>query len=326
LDDTSKLVLENNQVLIIPQFNTFANLPRPRVVLQFCNTHSLACFFRKTPYNFHRMDQAKPKTGIFQAIGKSLLILVVGLLLAGWLFYTPEGLLGKADAVGYSVCHRIDARSFHLGERQLPLCARCSGMFLGALLGLVYQSWLAGRRSSMPPLRVALVLGGFVLAFGIDGLNSYLHFFPGVPTLYEPQNWLRLFTGTGMGLGIAAVMHPVFHRTVWKDVDLRPPLGSLRSLGGVLLLAGLLDGLVLTENPLILYPLALASAGSVIVLLVMIYTIVWLMLFRQENRFRSLGQLSLALVGGFGLALLQIAVLDWARFLLTGTWGGFNLG
>ncbi len=272
------------------------------------------------------MDQAHPKTGFLPFIGRSLLILAAGLLLIGWWIYTPGGLLGKADAVGYSVCHRIDARSFHLGERQLPLCARCSGMFLGALLGLVYQSWLGGRRSGMPPLRVAAVLGLMALAFGVDGLNSYLHFFPGAPTLYEPQNWLRLITGMGMGLGIAGVMHPVFHRTAWAAVDTRPSLGSLRSLSGLLLLAGLLDGLVLTENPLILYPLALASAGSVIVLLAMIYTVIWLMLFRQENRFSSLGQMSIALVGGVGLALLQIAILDGVRYLITGTWGGFHLG
>ena len=29
-----------------------------------------------------------------------------------WLSYTPPGLLGKADAIGYAVCHRISARSF----------------------------------------------------------------------------------------------------------------------------------------------------------------------------------------------------------------------
>jgi hypothetical protein len=165
-----------------------------------------------------------------------------------------------------------------------------------------------------------------VLLFGIDGLNSYLHFFPGVPTLYDPQNWLRLITGTGMGLGIASVLFPVFNATVWAEVDTRPALGSLRVLGGLVLLAAFVDGLVLTENPLILYPLALASAASVIVLLVLIYTVIWLMVFRLENRFTSLRGLVFLLVGGFALALLQIAALDLARYWLTGTWGGFQLG
>jgi hypothetical protein len=129
-----------------------------------------------------------------------------------------------------------------------------------------------------------------------------------------------------MGLGIAAVLYPVFNATAWTSLEPRPALGSLRRLGGGVCLAAILDGLVLTENPLILYPLALASAAGVIVLLVLVYTVVWLMLFRLENRLTTLRQLVFPLVGGFALALLQIAVLDLVRFWLTGTWGGFQLG
>ncbi len=29
---------------------------------------------------------------------------------------------------------------------------------------------------------------------------------------------------------------------------------------------------------------------------------------------------------GFGTALLQVAVFDWVRFALTGTWDGFIIG
>ena len=76
-------------------------------------------------------------------------LLAVGLLLVGWLFNTPGGLLGKADAVGYAVCHRIDLRSFYIGDRQLPLCARCTGMYLGAMLGLVYQVFFGRRRAGL---------------------------------------------------------------------------------------------------------------------------------------------------------------------------------
>ena len=81
-----------------------------------------------------------------------LAIVSVGLLLIGWLLNTPPGLLGKADAIGYAVCHRIDLRSFHLGDRQLPLCARCTGMYLGALLALMFQFFTGRRRSGAPPM------------------------------------------------------------------------------------------------------------------------------------------------------------------------------
>ena len=41
-----------------------------------------------------------------------IVVLLVAGILAIWLGFTPDGTLGKADAVGYAVCHRIDVRSF----------------------------------------------------------------------------------------------------------------------------------------------------------------------------------------------------------------------
>jgi uncharacterized membrane protein len=255
-----------------------------------------------------------------------MVILTVGLLLVGWLLNTPEGLLGKADAVGYAVCHRIEWRSFHLGERQTPLCARCSGMYLGAMLGLAYQAILSRRRAGMPHWRVWAVFALLVGAFGVDGLNSYLHLFPGAPSLYEPQNWLRLLTGTGMGLVIAGALFPSFNQTVWANWEPVPAITGLRSLGIMILLGLLLDGIVLTQNPLILYPLALVSAAGVIVLLTIVYCMVWLMILRAENRFLHVKQLLFPLLAGFGTALAQIVLLDLVRYLFTGSWGGFHLG
>jgi uncharacterized membrane protein len=254
------------------------------------------------------------------------LIVVVGLLLAGWLLNTPAGLLGKADAIGYAVCHRIDARSFHLGDRQLPLCARCSGMYLGAIAGLLYQALTGRRRAGMPGWRLLVPIGLLVGAFVVDGLNSYLSLFPNAPSLYPPNNTLRLLTGSGMGLAIAVLLFPSFNQTVWASPDGLPALNGWRSLAGLLLLVLLLDLVVRTENPLVLFPLALVSAAGVLVLLTMVYVMLWLMVLRQENRFERARQLLLPLVGGFGVALLQIIMLDALRFLLTGTWDGFHLG
>lgn len=130
--------------------------------------------------------ESEPKTSRWPEKGlKVTLALVVGLVLLGWLLNTPPGLLGKADAIGYAVCHRIDLRSFHLGERALPLCARCSGMYLGAMLGLAYQAIRWPRRSGMPVRSVQAVLVVFVLAFALDGINSFMSLFPAGPLLYK---------------------------------------------------------------------------------------------------------------------------------------------
>jgi len=94
----------------------------------------------------------------------------------------------------------------------------------------------------------------------------------------------------------------------------------------LLALAGVMNIMVLSENPLLLYPLALISAAGVLILLTLVYSMVWMLLLKKENLYNTLSQMVMFLVAGFGTAILQIALMDIARFLLTGTWDGFHLG
>lgn len=255
-----------------------------------------------------------------------VIFLLGGAVIGAWLYLTPGGLLGKADAIGYAVCHRINLRSFHLGDRQLPLCSRCTGMYLGAVLGFAY-AFVRGRGRSgvMPRWPILLVLGAFGLAFAIDGVNSYLSFFPGLPHLYTPNNTLRLITGTLLGVSLSTVVLPGFNQTAWKDWSGEPVLGSFAELGLLLLLAGGMIAFVLTDNPLILYPLALISSLGVLVLLTTVYSMLFVIVTRRENRAASWRGLGLALAAGLTLAMTQIALFDLARYGLTGTWNGFQL-
>lgn len=251
---------------------------------------------------------------------------MVGILLVAWLLSTPEGLLGKADALGYAVCHRIDARSFHIDGRQTPLCARCTGMYLGAVLGLFVQMIAAPRRAGMPAIRFWIILGLLIVSFGIDGLNSYLQFFPNAPRLYETTNIVRLLTGSGMGLVVALLIYPAFNQSAWKTVDMKPALSGLKMLIFLFLSMLLIDWLVYLQIPYLLFTFSLISALGILVLLTMIYTVFWLFLLKTENQYEHFAQLSFPLTLGFGTSLLQVALFNWARFALTGTWDGFLIG
>lgn len=256
---------------------------------------------------------------------KIILPLAAGVLLFIWLAETPPGLLGKMDAISYAVCHRIDARSFHLGERQLPLCARCSGMYLGALIGLFYQLPLTPR-AGLPTRKVSLVLLAFLVAFGVDGVNSYIQLIPNAPSLYEPTNPLRLLTGSMLGIGLMAVLLPTFRQVVWTAPDPAAGLHSWKQIGGLIGLAGLVDLIVLWENPILIYPLAILSSLTVPLILSMVYCMLLIMAFKRENQAQGWQDLWLWMVAGGGLALLQIALVDWIRLALTGSWNGFLVG
>ena len=111
-----------------------------------------------------------------------------------------------------------------LWRPQLPLCARCSGQFLGALAGLVAAVALGrGKAARLPPRAVTIVLLGFIAAWALDGFNSYLTLFPGAPHLYEPHNILRTTTGAMQGVALISLVLPFFNVTLWaRTTDGRP--------------------------------------------------------------------------------------------------------
>lgn len=255
------------------------------------------------------------------------------LVFAFWFSFTPPGLLGKADAIGYAICHRLDERSFHIGERQLPLCARCTGEFYAAGISLLFFAIVSPRKSGMPGWKLGAPLLFLLASFGIDGANSFFYLFKQtaggaldqIPNLYIPNNTLRLLTGSGMGIALASVLYPAFNQSAWKDVEPDRALNwkKMGLLTGTILL---IDLAVLTEHPIVLYPIAILSVLGVLALLVMVFSMVWILIMRQENEFTSLKQMWMPGLAGTTLAFLMISVIDLLRLKLTGTWGGFPLG
>jgi uncharacterized membrane protein len=258
-------------------------------------------------------------------VKKALVLLVSALTIVLWWTYTPGGLLGKADAVGYAVCHRIDLRSFHLGVRSMPLCARCTGMYLGVVAAFLYYAVRRPRAGLYPDKRTFALLGLIALLWAADGLNSYVSLFPGELNLYPPNNVLRLTTGMLLGVALSSVVYPTFHQVAWVEWEVERALRSPVELLLVVGVAAIPTGMVLTANPLLLYPLALVSAAGVLLMLTLVYTTMLLALFRLENRLRDPREITLPLFGGLTLAILQIGLIDLLRFWITGTWDGFHL-
>jgi hypothetical protein len=185
----------------------------------------------------------------------------------------------------------------------------------------------------MPGWKLGTPLIVFFLAFGIDGSNSYLYLLKqttggalaNIPNLYTPNNTLRLFTGSGMGIALASILFPAFSGSAWKTPD---PASALdwKKLGTIVGIILIINLLILTENPVVLYPIAFLSVLGVLALLVIVFSMGWVLLMRMENAFESIRQMWMPLLAGMTLAFLMITVIDLLRLRLTGTWGGFPLG
>lgn len=273
--------------------------------------------------------QTQPQPSKFETIASWIVPLAAIIAVAAWFIIAPEGALGKLDAIGYAVCHRIDERSFQIDDRQLPLCARCTGEFYAAGIALLFQAVVSGRRSQLPSKGVLAILVAFFLAFGIDGTNSYIYLLKQtsggleqIPNLYVPNNILRLFTGSGMGIALASVLFPVVNQTLWRTADNRPALG-FKQLGILSTIIVIINLLILTDSPIVLYPIAYISALGTLSLLVTVFGILWIIIMKQDNTFDHPRQLWLAFASGLTLALLLVLGIDLLRLQFTGTWNGF---
>ena len=245
-------------------------------------------------------------------------------VLGAWLWFTPAGFWEKLHALGYAVCHQIEDRSFRVHGICSPLCARCTGMYLGAILALIYQAF-QGRKAKAPPVWVIVVLALLFGWFGVDGLNSFLQFFPNFSGIYEPSNLLRLVTGMGVGLGIGTVLYVLFNRTTWSNWVDESPYKKWYAFPLLLALAAGLIFVIQTNHALVIYPLMIISGLGVFLVLSSVYTVVALMILRRENAQLQWRELLLPILMGMTIALLQILLTSWLRLALTGTWEPINL-
>jgi hypothetical protein len=163
-----------------------------------------------------------------------------------------------------------------------------------------------------------------LLAFmGIDGLNSYSHFFPDAPHLYKPRNWLRLATGMGTGLTLGVITFAALAQALWRWPRYRPLIENWRELVSLLLLGLVAAGLVLSNQQAILYVMALASSAGLIFVVAALNTAVVLVLLRSDGQSETWREAARPLLAGFILAVMELTAVSSVRWVMTGTLTGF---
>lgn len=83
-------------------------------------------------------------------------------------------------------CHNRSDRSFFIRGQKLPLCARCTGIFIGIILGIIIFLLYKIKISILILLLFPLCIDGFSQSF----------------FCYESTNNKRLFTGLLFGISL----------------------------------------------------------------------------------------------------------------------------
>jgi uncharacterized membrane protein len=205
----------------------------------------------------------------------------------------PGALPGKLLLAMGGVCGLRPAHSYFIGGMQLPLEARMTGIYGGALITLAMLLTLrrlGARRLGDKPVFGVLML--FFLSMAGDGINSTLTDL-GLPHLYESTNLTRLVTGLLSGVAIAAVLVWLLgvvmtsHAPETRRAVIRAPW----DLAAALVLNAGFAALVLDGSAALYYPVALISvAGVVAVLASVVFMVIVAMggLAGQMTRLRQL--------------------------------------
>jgi uncharacterized membrane protein len=143
------------------------------------------------------------------AVAWALLLPLVPLL-ASRPHATPIGtaLIVAVYAIGSAICHQLPERSYHLWTGQMPVCARCAGIYAGAAAAAILGVAPLKRRPTFDGsarLRTILVIAA------LPTLATLVYEWT---TGHMPAHWIRTATGVPLGATVAwMVLSSMPHRT-----------------------------------------------------------------------------------------------------------------
>ena len=138
----------------------------------------------------------RPRTLLPALVAAGVVGWAAVLVATSYVLAQPEPATGAAIAatsvhvVAGLVCHQRPARSFHPWGRKLPVCARCAGLYGGALGGLLFFPWPAGARRTRT----------VILATAVPTAGTFLLEAAGI---WDPGNTVRFAAALPLGASVA---------------------------------------------------------------------------------------------------------------------------
>ncbi|MGI6595498.1 MAG: DUF2085 domain-containing protein [Elusimicrobia bacterium] len=176
--------------------------------------------------------------------------------------------------IGSLVCHQSPTRTILVNNIPLPLCARCTGIYLGFLIGTLYQFILwRCHLKKLPVLKISILSIILLIALILESIGSYFGFWT------SHQN-IRLILGLLGGSSISLFLIPIFNFTLFIKETKQKEVGlsEWKEYIQLTLILGLISFLITSGiNKLILYYIfaILSVFGSILLCYIIAITIIF---------------------------------------------------
>jgi uncharacterized membrane protein len=144
---------------------------------------------------------------------QTYLILVTAALIWCLLILLPPVLM-KAGATGKSIsvidykffghiCHQFDERSLHIRENKLTVCARCSGIYFGFLIGVLIIPFFKNIKIRNIKYGLCLIMLPMLIDVALDFVG-----------IHNSNTLTRALTGLMFGIPSAVLIYPSFEQGI----------------------------------------------------------------------------------------------------------------
>ena len=182
---------------------------------------------------------------------------------------------------GYAVCHCLPSRTLTVGGHLLPVCSRCTGIYIGIAATYIFLISRRGFKvNALPSLWASLAVAAMLLPMSVDGVSSYLGF-------RETTNILRFLTGLVAGAALPIFAFPLLSPELIVGGGKR---GVVRPFGGPwdgVIWLGLLaaaGALVFAPWPWLYYPLAILIVAGLAGIFFNLALVIWEMVLERAGR------------------------------------------
>jgi uncharacterized membrane protein len=140
----------------------------------------------------------------------------------GWLalLLAAPRLPAAASALTYGfgslICHQLAARSFHVGAYQLPVCARCFGIYAGVAAGAAIAAVGGAMLARLGPRQLRRLMAGSALPTAVTVAAEWAG-------VWHTSNAERCAAGVPLGVAVAVVVAATLH---YGECARRPPITS----------------------------------------------------------------------------------------------------